>query len=235
MKLSIIIPAHNEQATVAEVIKKVADADIGNWEKEILAVDDGSSDKTAEILKASGSFFSGRRETVCVIYHQKNLGKGAAIKSALAKATGDYVLIQDADLEYDPKDIFNLLSPVNNGGQKMAVFGDRGIKRYPERGFHYIIGAKLLTWAFNILNGAWLRDLYTGYKLIPADIFKSLGIKSTGFEFEAEVACKLLKKGIKILEVPIANYRPRSRQQGKHIRFKDAALGLLTIISCRVS
>jgi len=90
-----------------------------------------------------------------------------------------------------------------------------------------------LTWAFNILNGVWLRDLYTGYKLIPTDIFKSLDIKSSGFEFEAEVTCKLLKKGIKIIEVPIANYRPRSKQQGKHIRAKDAIIGLWAIIKYR--
>jgi len=233
MKLSIIIPAHNEEKTIGQVISKVMAVDLLPWEKEIVVVNDGSSDNTKDILEAAAKNF--RQAGLKVLHHASNLGKGAAVQSALRQVAGEYVIIQDADGEYDPKDIPGLLEPINRHatGTRVVVFGDRGIKSYPERGIHYVIGAKILTWTLNLLFGVKLSDLYTGYKLIPADIFKSLNIKSAGFEFEAEVACKLLKKGIKIAEVPIANYRPRSKRQGKHIRAKDAIIGLWAIIKYR--
>lgn len=115
----------------------------------------------------------------------------------------------------------------------MVVFGDRGTKRYPERGFHYVIGAKILTWTLNLLYGARLHDLYTGYKLIPSAIIKAINLEATGFEFEAEVSCKILKAGCKIIEVPI-NYKPRNKTDGKHIRFTDAIKGFWTIVKFRV-
>lgn len=267
MKLSIIVPAHNEEKTIAQVLEKVLNLGIAPWEKEVVVVNDGSSDGTGDIIdkycSASihrplvSSRVHPKRSLLedkiaspsdalrfamtqpmngyaTAVHRQINLGKGAAIKSALEKVTGDYVVIQDADGEYEPSEILNLLSIIFNREHKVAVFGNRGIKSYPERGFHYVIGAKLLTWIFNILYGVRLHDLYTGYKLIPANVFKSLDIRSDGFEFEAEVACKLRKKGCKIIEIPIKNYRPRSKAQGKHIRFKDAIIGMWAIIKYRL-
>jgi glycosyltransferase involved in cell wall biosynthesis len=226
MKLSIIIPAHNEEKTIETVLGLVEAVDIAPWEKEIIVVNDGSGDGTWQILENLQKL-----KNFILLNHKKNLGKGAAIKTALEKVSGDFVIIQDADLEYQPADFPALLQALNSGNR--VVFGDRGIKRYPERGFHYVIGAKILTWSVNLLYGARLRDLYTGYKLIPSALIKGLNLQSSGFEFEAEVACKILKQGIQIKEVPI-NYMPRSKQQGKHIRFKDAVVGLWTIVKFRL-
>ena len=230
MKLSIIIPAHNEQATIAGVLEKVAMINVGLWEKEIIVVDDGSKDGTADVI----SQFIRTNPHCIFISHGHNFGKGQAIKSALEKVTGDYVIIQDADLEYDPADIPKLLSKLDEyKGARVVIFGARGSKSYPERGFHYVLGAKLLTWAVNILFGARLTDLYTCYKLFPAGLIKGLNLQSQGFEFEAEVTCQILKKGYKIKEVPIS-YRPRNRSQGKHLRPRDGIIGLYTIIKNRI-
>ncbi len=243
MKLSIIIPAHNEEATIRQVLDKVVKVDIGQWEKEVIVVNDGSTDGTKNILEAVSPKINGRQEMgivdFVVIHHSNNLGKGAAIQSGLKKATGDYVIIQDADLEYDPSDIPNLLSNLSEGSplargepSAVAVFGKRGYKAYPERGFHYVIGAWVLTAFYNLLFHQRLTDLYTGYKLIPTGIFKSLDIQSKGFEFEAEVACKLAKRGVIIKEIPIY-YQPRNKNQGKHIRFIDAVKGFKKILDLR--
>lgn len=288
MKLSIIIPAYKEEKTIAEVLRRVSEVDLGEWEKEVIVVDDGSSDTTKQLveefcsaptrldplrLRSQASLQAGCHATL--ISHKQNLGKGAAIKSALQKATGDYIIIQDADLEYNPEDIPKLLFAIERnpsvsdaldispqegrtpqpgnpaehpspfqrsdealakldeerGRGEVAVFGNRGIKRYPERGFHYVIGAKLLTWTFNILFGTWIADLYTCYKLFPKSVVTD--IRSSGFEIEVEIAAKLVKAGIKIKELPI-DYRPRNEQQGKHIRFKDAFIGFWTILKFRV-
>ncbi len=266
MILSIIIPAHNEEKTIVQVLDSVFSVPLGEWEREVVVVNDGSSDGTKDILDKYTS------NKIIKIHHAQNLGKGASIQTGLKAATGNYVIIQDADLEYEPGDIPNLLSQLGNlsalkgispqqerelqtaaagfppfscppkpwrrrmrGGIKgeVAVFGNRGTKSYPERGFHYVLGAKLLTWTFNILFWQNIKDLYTGYKLIPTAIFKELGITSTGFEFEAEVACKLACRGVNIKEVSI-NYRPRSKEQGKHIGWKDAFIGFKKILELRI-
>lgn len=226
MKLSILIPAHNEETTIEQVLRQVENINIGQWEKEVIVINDGSSDRTAEVLQ--GINFTNLK----IIHHKTNYGKGAAIKTGLKEVTGDYVIIQDADLEYDPRDIPKLLSLIFHNQQSLAVFGARGAKSYPERGFHYVIGAKALTLTFNLLFGVWLTDLYTGYKLVPAKAMKSMNLQSTGFEFEAEISAKLRKMGIKIKEVPI-NYKPRNKEQGKHIRAKDALVGWWAIIKYR--
>jgi glycosyltransferase involved in cell wall biosynthesis len=237
MKLSIIIPAHNEEKTIGQVLDKVFSVPLGGWEREVIVVNDGSSDRTGEILNEICSVPIHRPNEqpinghATLIHHPTNLGKGAAIQSALKQATGDYIIIQDADLEYDPLDIPKLLSAIEKS-DKAAVFGNRGAKSYPERGFHYVLGAKLLTWTFNLLFWQNVSDLYVGYKLILTADFKALNIKSTGFEFEAEVACKLVKRGVNIEEVDISYY-PRSKEQGKHIGWRDALRGLKKILELR--
>lgn len=228
MKLSVIIPAHNEAATIQQVLTAVFNVPLPGWEREILVVNDASTDATAEILRQLR-----QSRDFIFLNHQTNLGKGAAIKTALSQATGDYVIIQDADLEYNPKDIPNLLSLIHNREEKLAVFGARGDKQYPERGFHYIIGAKFLTWMADVLFFTALTDLYTCYKLIPTVELKNMQLQASGFEFEAEVACKLRKRGFRLVEVPIS-YKPRSKQQGKHIGLKDAFLGFWVILKNRV-
>lgn len=254
MMLSILIPAHNEQTTIKQVIEAVFAVNLGGWDREVVVVNDGSTDKTLEILNTLQSSFNFK-----LIKHEKNKGKGEAIKSGLKEVTGEYVIIQDADMEYFPESIpslLNALPPHPNpclpdrqalplhlrqgyGGQegerefRVAVFGNRGTKRYPERGFHYVVGAKLLTWFFNILFFCKVKDLYTGYKVIPTKLLKSFNLNSSGFEFEAEVSCKIVKAGYKIIEVPI-KYLPRSKENGKHIRIKDAFVGFWTILKYRV-
>ncbi len=249
MRLSIIIPAHNEEKTIASILQKVFEVDISPWEKEVVVVNDGSSDGTGKILDSICSAPIHRPQPInghgilpIVIHHPTNLGKGAGIKTALSKVTGNYVIIQDADLEYNPGDIPKLLWAINSNphpsplpggeGAKVAIFGARGHKAYPERGFHYVVGAWMLTTLYNILYFQRLTDLYTCYKLIPAKIFKQINIQSNGFEFEAEVACKLAKKDVIIKEVPI-NYQPRNKAEGKHIGLKDAIKGFWTIIKLR--
>jgi len=230
MKVSIIIPAHNEQGTIVQILQKVAGVELNGWKKQIIVVNDGSSDETGNIVAVwieQQHFLPGQ---VTLLHHQANVGKGAAIKTGLSAATGEYIVIQDADLEYDPNDIPELLFTAEKN-KHSAVFGARGTKRYPERGFHYVIGAKLLTWTFNILFGTRMTDLYTGYKLFPVSAVKN--IHSAGFELEVEIAAKLVKNGIAIIEVPI-HYQPRNKTQGKHIRAKDAVVGFLTIIKHRI-
>ncbi len=229
MKLSIIIPAHNEDRTIEKVLDKVMRVDLGKWTREIIVVNDGSTDRTKEVLEKFRQSLARNRKLLTILHHSENQGKGAAIKTALKKATGDYVIIQDADMEYDPSDIPRLLLGTKPG---VAVFGDRGVLRYPERGFHFVLGAKILTWTVNLLFRRRLYDLYTGYKLIPLKELKSLHLQSNGFEFEAEVTCKLIKKGIKIIEIPI-KYQPRNKEQGKHIGYTDFFKGLLMILKCR--
>ena len=240
MRLTIIIPAHNEEATIGQVVDKVFRVDLvprlglgllSRWEKEVIVINDGSSDSTKSILSHISPKFDGRTQ-MAILHHEKNLCKGAAIQTGLKRASGDYVIIQDADAEYDPSDIPNLLSLIANQKNQIAVFGKRGYKAYPERGFHYVIGAWMLTTFYNILYHQNLTDLYTGYKLIPTLVFKSLNIQSKGFEFEAEVACKLAKRGVIIKEIPI-HYQPRNKNQGKNIRFKDAVKGFWKILILR--
>lgn len=226
MKLSVIIPAYNEQETLEQVLERVFLADTPGYEKEVVVVNDASTDGTAAILERLAFELP-----LVIVQHGKNLGKGAAVRTGIREATGDLVLIQDADLEYDPEDYPALLAGMRDG--VAAVYGARGVKAYPERGYHYVAGAKLLTWVGDALYGCRLSDLYTGYKLFRRDVFLSLDLRSAGFEFEAEVTCKLRRMGLEIAEVPI-HYHPRNRENGKKIKLRDAAVGLWTIIKNRV-
>lgn len=226
MKLSIVIPVFNEEKTIYPVLEKVSRADSLFFDKEIIVVDDCSSDNTRQEI---GKF---QKDNPHLIFKtaslEKNMGKGAALRKGFSLASGDLILIQDADLEYDPASYPLLLSSLKEGVG--AVFGKRGNKLYSQRGLHYLLGAKLLTFFFNILFFANLSDLYTGYKLFYSRYLKEFN--SNGFEIEAELAAKLAKQGAKIKEARI-EYVPRSKEQGKKIKAKDALIGLLAILRYR--
>jgi len=225
MRLSIIIPAYNEEAFISKVLEKVFSIP-SSIEREVIVVDDGSRDGTLQILGSLKPKYNFK-----LISHEKNLGKGAAIKSGIREALGTHMIIQDADLEYDPREIPKLLEKMDES--VWAVYGSRPSRIVPERGAHYIMGAKLLTLTINLLYGAHLKDAYTGYKLFNLEKMNKetfLNLRSSGFEFEAEITCKILKNKGRIIEVPI-EYTPRGKSHGKKINFKDAIRGFITTIS----
>jgi len=225
MKLSIIVPAHNEERYIAKTLEQVFAIELPG-EKEVVVVNDGSTDNTKNILADLAKNYNFKLRE-----HDKNQGKGAAIKTGLEIVTGNLIIIQDADLEYSPRDIPALLSAINENIS--AVYGMRNSKIWSRT--HYVLGARILTSVINILYGVKLRDTYTGYKLfnlnkIDLNLLKNL--ISTGFEFEAEVTCKILRNKGYIAETPISYY-PRNKKEGKHIGPKDAFRGLWTILKCR--
>lgn len=218
--LSIIIPVYNEENTITGILRQVTAVNLGLIQKQIIAVDDGSTDKTAEILKKLSSGY-------LILRHEKNLGKGAAIKTALPHLRGEYTIIQDADLEYDPADWPKLLAALDKN--TAAVYGSRNLGPALRGYSHYYFGGRFLTWLTNFLFQSRLTDINTGYKLFQTDLLKSLKFKSRGFEFCEEVTCKILKRGGSIKEVPIA-YHPRTFKEGKKISWKDGLIGIWTII-----
>src|SRR3989344_2976620 len=233
MKLSIIIPVYNEENTILEAIDRVLAVDILNAKKEIVVVDDGSSDGTTEKLSKTKS------KNVKVILHRNNQGKGAAVKTGIENSTGDYIIIQDADLEYNPKDMAKLLRPISEGKIKV-VYGTR-LKRLPSLSkeertpqflLHYV-GNKFLSLLTSILYGQWITDMETCYKLFPAKAVGGMKLNAKRFDFEPEITAKLLKKGYKILEVPISTI-PRSYDEGKKLNtFRDGIIALWTLFKYR--
>lgn len=222
MKLSIIIPVFNEKDTIEEVFKRLEALPGSNFEKEIIAVDDHSTDGTMELLQKLESKYN-----FVLLDHIKNMGKGAAIKTALQKVTGDYVIFQDADLEYDPEEYLKLTKALSHDFP--VVFGSRNLEPR-QRGYLYcFLGVAILTKIINILFSSNLTDAYTCYKLIPAKLIKTMKIESNGFEIEAEITIKILKRKTTIKEIPI-NYHPRTYEKGKKIRVMDGLIGLYTIL-----
>jgi len=226
-KLSIIIPAFNEESTIEEIIEQVKNAPVFDYEKEIIIVDDGSSDNTKKILENIKEKYN-----LIILKHSENMGKGKAIRTGLKAVTGSAVIIQDADLEYNPQDWTLLLKELNNSNIG-AVYGSRNINSKKRGYFHYVLGVKFLTFLNNLLFRSKLTDTYTCYKLFPAHLIKSIELNSDGFEIEAEMTAKILKKGLLIKEVPI-QYNPRKFKQGKKIRFKDGLIGIWTIVKYRI-
>jgi len=221
MKISVLIPAYNEQETIAEVLKKISSLP---FDKEIIVVDDGSTDSTYQILKAESSRF----ENLCIVRHKQNKGKGAAIRTGIKVATGDYIVIQDADLELDPFDILKLIDAIDKDHK--VIYGSRFLtrKKIP---LISLLANKFLTLLTNIFFGSHLTDMETCYKLCSSEILKGLKLKSDGFEIEPEITCKILKKGNKIKEVSIS-YNPRKK--GKKIGWIDGFKAIFTIIKYRI-
>lgn len=223
-KLSIIIPAYNEIKTLEEILKKINTVKI-KIDKEIIIVDDFSTDGTIELVKKLSEKYK-------TIFHDKNKGKGAAIKSALQLVTGDYVIIQDADLEYDPNEYINLIEEIKKGKYQI-VYGSRNLKKNVRFKKTYYYGGKLITFITNILYNSKLTDVNTCYKLFKTDILKSLNIEQERFSFCEEVTAKSLKRGYKIKEIPI-NYYPRNFDEGKKIRIIDGIKSILTLLKYRI-
>jgi glycosyltransferase involved in cell wall biosynthesis len=223
-KLSIIIPVYNEEKTIAALLEKVKNAIIP-LEKDIIVVDDGSKDGSAEILK--------NIDGIRLILHTGNKGKGSAIRTGLNSATGDIIVIQDADLEYDPRDYGKLIKPILEN-KTAVVYGSRILNKDNKKqsGILFYAGGKLLSFLTNLLYSSNITDEPTCYKVFRADVIRNIGLKCKGFEFCPEVTAKILKKGIKIYEVPIS-YNPRTIEEGKKINWKDGARAICTLVKYR--
>jgi glycosyltransferase involved in cell wall biosynthesis len=226
VKLSILMPVYNERDRVGRALKQALDVDYP-CEVEIVVVDDGSRDGTAEVLQRIDD------ERVQVVRHPRNRGKGAAVRTAAAAATGDYLVALDADLEYDPADIPKLLEPVL-AGRAEVVYGNRSFGGHSAFSFWYVMGNRAVTTAANVLFNCYIGDLETCFKLMPVDLYRSLAVSSPGFGMEAEITGKLLRRGIRPYEVPIS-YHARTREQGKKITWRDGVAALWILTRTRVS
>ena len=226
MQLTIIIPVFNERATVLEVLDRVGAIDP---DAQIVVVDDGSTDGTWELLaeRAGGS-----DRSITLVQHATNRGKGAALATGAARATGDYVIVQDADLEYDPSDYLKLLA-VAKARQAVAVYGSRFGITPPGMSRRHVIGNRALTAFTNLLYGSSLTDMETCYKLIRRDVLEEIGIGCSGFDVEPEITAKLLKRGVTIHEVPIS-YSGRSFAEGKKISWVDFVRAVWTLVRLRM-
>jgi glycosyltransferase involved in cell wall biosynthesis len=222
MKLSILIPIYNERGTILEIARRVQSVP---FDKEIIAVDDGSTDGSHEILSQL------EKDGVIVLHHDKNQGKGAAIRTALTRATGDIIVIQDADLEYDPRDYVQLVQPIIEGRAKV-VYGSRFLGPRMAMFFWHMLANKMLTLMTNILYDAILSDMETGYKAFRADVIKAIPLHSRRFDFEPEVTAKVLKRGNRIFEVPIS-YFGREYSEGKKIAMRDGFVAIWTLLKYR--
>ncbi len=217
MKLSILMPVYNERLLIANAVKQALEVTYP-CEIELVVVDDGSRDGTADYLAGLDD------PRVTVEVHPRNRGKGAAIQTAVARATGDYMVILDADLEYDPQDIPRLLDPVLDG-RASVVYGNRTFGSHSAYSFWYVMGNKGVTMVANMIYNSYISDLETCFKLMPIELFRSLRIRSAGFGMEAEVTGKLLRRRILPYEVPIS-YRARTREEGKKITWRDGVEAL---------
>lgn len=224
MKLSIIIPCLNEEATIKEALDKVLSVDLLDTQKEVIVVDDGSTDQSPEIIKSYDQIVS--------IFHPRRSGKGAAIKSAMPLVTGDFVIIQDADLEYDPADYIKLINAAKENNASV-VYGSRRLNKENQWShLSFLFGGMFLSLFTNILFRSNITDQPTCYKLFKTSLLKSLNIQANGFEFCSEATAKTLKRGIKIFEVPIS-YNPRHISEGKKINWKDGLIAIWTTIKYR--
>ena len=240
MKLSVIVPAYNEVETMAEIVRRVRAVDLTvpigfgpedgstvELEREIVVVDDGSSDGTREILRGMEEY-----PDVAIVLHERNQGKGAAVRSGLKRAHGDVMLIQDADLEYDPRDYPSMLQPILEG-RSQVVYGSR-FRGGPTKAmfFWHMIGNRFLTLVTNVLYDSILSDMETCYKVFTREVAAQLDLKATGWGFDPEITAQILKMGYRIYEVPIT-YTGREFHEGKKIGWRDGLTVLWTLLKYR--
>ena len=221
------MPAFNEEATLTTAIQRVLDAELPVKSRELIVVDNGSTDGTADLL-ADGNW----GKDVRVVSLSPNRGKGGAIRAGLAEARGEYSALIDADLEYDPADFADLLPPLL-AGEAEAVFGTRMFQAHSAYGFWYVMGNRVINLAANALYNAWLSDFMVCLKAAPTERFRSLDLREPGFAIEAEITARLLRAGVRIYEVPIT-YRARSREDGKKLHARDGGRMLATLLRCRI-
>ena len=223
--LSILMPVYNERPTVERAIEEVLEADLP-IPFELIVVDDGSTDGTSDILR--GREWDSR---VTLLSHDRNAGKGAAVRTALKSASGEFAGIFDADLEYDPHDLGHLLGPLLDGTTN-AVFGVRAFDGYTSHSFLYVLGNRGVTLAANILYNVYLKDLMTCHKVIRTDVFQALPLQARGFDIEPEIAARLLRRGERIFEMPV-QYKARRTEEGKKLTSVDGFRVLRTLLRCR--
>ena len=221
------MPVYNEAPTVRRAIDDVLAADLG-VDVELIVVDDGSTDGTDRMLQETDW-----PKQVRVLRHDRNRGKGAAVRTALAVARGEYAAIFDADLEYEPGDIATLLPPLVDG-RTNAVFGVRAFDGYTSHSFLYVLGNKLVTLVANVLFNVYLRDLMTCHKAIRTDVFRSLPLRASGFTIEPEITARLIQRGERIFEVPV-RYQARSFEEGKKLTARDGLRVVLALVRCRAT
>jgi glycosyltransferase involved in cell wall biosynthesis len=229
MMLSVVIPAYNEERTIGALIDRVLALDLSPDSKEVIVVNDGSKDGTDDVLKKYAS-------KVTVLTHPKNRGKGAAVRTGFEKASGDYVVVQDADLEYDPQDLRRMLhaaavqkAPVMYGSRRLPMNG----KKNKSARWYYFFGGTVLTLITNLLYGTHITDEPTCYKMVHKDVLKRIALVADGFEFCPEITAKIARLGIPIHEIPIT-YAPRNVTEGKKIRAKDGLIAIWTLVKNRL-
>jgi glycosyltransferase involved in cell wall biosynthesis len=222
--LSVLMPALNEERTISQVLDTVLASPV---DLEVILVDDGSTDRTWELMEARAR----DDPRVHAFRHAVNGGKGAAIRTALQKARGQVVLIQDADLEYDPADYPRLLEPMQDE-RATVVYGSRAFTSHTAYSYWYVMGNRLVTLATNVIYNCYLSDMETGYKVMPRDVALSLHLQARGFELEPEITAKLIRSGHRIYEVPIS-YAARSRAEGKKLTAMDGVRAIRTLLRYR--
>jgi glycosyltransferase involved in cell wall biosynthesis len=225
--LSILMPVFNERERVADAIAQVLTTELPT-PFELIVVDDGSNDGTGQVLRdLEGD------ERLRLLSHQRNSGKGAAVRTGLAQARGDYTTVFDADLEYDPSDLALLLPPLRDG-RANACFGVRAFDGYTSHSFLYVLGNRAVTLACNVLFNVYLHDIMTCHKMLRTELFRSLRLRSAGFSIEPEIAARLVQRGERIFEVPV-HYRARATDEGKKLTAIDGFRVVGTLLRCRFS
>ena len=224
--LTILMPVYNERSTVERAIDDALTAELPVESRQLVLIDDGSTDGTGEVL--SGTTWP---DNVTLMLHEKNRGKGAALRTGLQQATGDFSAILDADLEYRASDLAPLLQPLLDGNARV-VFGTRSWSSHSAFSFWYVMGNKGVTFATNLIYNCWISDVMTCHKAMSTELFQSLRLRERGFAIEPEIAARVLRAGERIYEVPIS-YSARSREEGKKLTALDGLRVLRTLLRCR--